>query len=126
MTRQNLLAAAIALIEDVRDDELDDIIALASISSVRTERNRVHLYNNKRFRKIDLVDSASIRQYCLVVMGDSVLHNLCSAETDFLDDLNNARPPGQVANDNVNAIQADDATKGLSESNREAAAKTEC
>ncbi|KAG0428032.1 hypothetical protein HPB47_024964 [Ixodes persulcatus] len=69
---------------------------------------------------------ASIRQYCLVVMGDSVLHNLCSAETDFLDDLNNARPPGQVANDNDNAIQADDAPKGLSESNREAEAKTEC
>ncbi|KAG0443230.1 hypothetical protein HPB47_015155 [Ixodes persulcatus] len=47
MSRQNLLAAAEALIEDESDDELDDIIALASIVSARTDRNRVPLYYEK-------------------------------------------------------------------------------
>ncbi|KAG0425533.1 hypothetical protein HPB47_027305 [Ixodes persulcatus] len=48
------------------------------------------------------------------------------AERDFFDDLNNARPPDQVTNDDDHAIQPDDATRSLSERIREAIAKTEC
>ncbi|KAM7313294.1 protein ALP1-like [Ixodes scapularis] len=80
----------------------------------------------QRFRRMYLVDSASIRQCCLVVMGACVLHNLCNAERDFFDDLNNTRPPDQVTNDDDHAIQPDDATRSLSERIREAIAKTEC
>ncbi|KAG0414401.1 hypothetical protein HPB47_008435 [Ixodes persulcatus] len=47
MARVNLLAVAVALIEDESADELDDIIALASIVSARTDRSRVPLYNDK-------------------------------------------------------------------------------
>ncbi|KAG0413423.1 hypothetical protein HPB47_009427 [Ixodes persulcatus] len=37
----------------------------------------------QRFQKMYLVESASIRQSCLVVMDACVLHNLCNAEKDF-------------------------------------------
>ncbi|KAM7297579.1 hypothetical protein ISCGN_022730 [Ixodes scapularis] len=47
MSRKKLPAAAVALIEYESDDELDDIIALASIVSARTDRNRVPLYYEK-------------------------------------------------------------------------------
>ncbi|KAG0443245.1 hypothetical protein HPB47_015132 [Ixodes persulcatus] len=197
------------VIEDESDDELDDIIALASIVSARTDRNRVPLYYEKspnsyynrskfhsivlqgicddqnrfidvyigfpgsahdarilkespvfedaeagvrsskaalptwkttynmkhgqqrvtientfgllkqRFQRMYLVDSASIRQCCLVVMG------ACRSR-DFFDDLNNARPPDQVTNDDDHAILPDDATRRGSERIREAIAKTEC
>ncbi|KAG0428468.1 hypothetical protein HPB47_024558 [Ixodes persulcatus] len=46
-SRQNLLAAAVALTEEDSDDELDDIIALASIVMARTDRSRVSLYYEK-------------------------------------------------------------------------------
>ncbi|CAN7947694.1 unnamed protein product [Ixodes pacificus] len=80
----------------------------------------------QRFQRMYLVDSASIRQCCLVVMGACVLHNLCNAERDFFDDLNSARPPDQVTNDDDHAIQPDDATRSFSERIREAIAKAEC
>ncbi|KAG0443819.1 hypothetical protein HPB47_014487 [Ixodes persulcatus] len=80
----------------------------------------------QRFQRIYLVDSGSIRQCCLVVMDACVPHNLCNANRDFFDDLNSARPPGQVANDDGHAIYLDDATRSLSERIRVAIAKAEC
>ncbi|KAG0443373.1 hypothetical protein HPB47_015005 [Ixodes persulcatus] len=58
--------------------------------------------------------------------GACVLHNLCNAERDFFDDLNNARLPDQVTNDDDHTIQPDDTTRSLSERIRETIAKTEC
>lgn len=40
MSRRDLLVAAVALIEDEGDNELDDTIALASIVSAQTDRSR--------------------------------------------------------------------------------------
>ncbi|XP_064468954.1 uncharacterized protein LOC135383427 [Ornithodoros turicata] len=39
----------------------------------------------QRFRRLYLVDAASIKQCCLIIMGACVLHNMCNQERDFFD-----------------------------------------
>lgn len=41
----------------------------------------------QQFRRLYLVDAATFKQCCLIIMGACVLHNLCNEERDFFEEL---------------------------------------
>ncbi|XP_072140969.1 uncharacterized protein [Dermacentor andersoni] len=80
----------------------------------------------QRFRRLYLVDAASIKQCVLTVMGACVLHNLCNEERDFFDELRQLPVQEEVVNDEDTDIFIDRGVAGFSESLRENIAQNQC
>ncbi|XP_050042541.1 uncharacterized protein [Dermacentor andersoni] len=80
----------------------------------------------QRFRRLYLVDAASIKQCCLIIMGACVLHNLCNEERDFFEDLQVLPDLEEVGNDEDSGNVVDCSVAGYSECLRKAIAEKQC
>ncbi|KAK8772737.1 hypothetical protein V5799_024017 [Amblyomma americanum] len=78
----------------------------------------------QRFRRLYLVDAASIKQCCLIVMAACVLHNMCNEERDFFEDLEHLPQQEEIDNGEDDDLIFDSA--GNCESMRNAIAQTQC
>ncbi|KAK8765434.1 hypothetical protein V5799_031957 [Amblyomma americanum] len=61
----------------------------------------------QRFRRLYLVDAASIKQCCLIIIAACVLHNMCNDERDFFDELSQLPELEEVENDKDNDLEFD-------------------
>ncbi|KAH9375888.1 hypothetical protein HPB48_008962 [Haemaphysalis longicornis] len=69
----------------------------------------------QRFRRLYLVDTASIKQCCLIIMGACVLHNLCNDERDLFDELQDLPDLEKVGNSEESGVVVDSSVAGYSE-----------
>lgn len=80
----------------------------------------------QRFCRLYLVDAASIKQCCLIIMGACVLHNLCNAERDLFDELQELPQLEEVGNNEESGVIVDRNVAGYSECLRKKIAETQC
>ncbi|KAH7974850.1 hypothetical protein HPB49_020413 [Dermacentor silvarum] len=80
----------------------------------------------QRFRRLYLVDAASIKQCCLIIMGACVLHNLCNEERDFFEELQELPDLEEVGNDEDSGHVVDRSVAGYSECLRKVIAEKQC
>ncbi|KAH6944310.1 hypothetical protein HPB50_002683 [Hyalomma asiaticum] len=66
----------------------------------------------QRFRRLYLVDAATIKQCCLIIMGACVLHNLCNEERDFFEELRELPALDEVGNDEESGLLVDRSVAG--------------
>ncbi|KAH7975470.1 hypothetical protein HPB52_001880 [Rhipicephalus sanguineus] len=80
----------------------------------------------QRFRRLHLVEAASIKQCCSIIMGACVLHNICNEERDFFEELRELPDPEEVGNDDDSGVVVDRSVEGYSECLRKAMAQKQC
>ncbi|KAH9371793.1 hypothetical protein HPB48_000077 [Haemaphysalis longicornis] len=80
----------------------------------------------QRFRRLYLVDAASIKQCCLIIMGACVLHNLCNDERDLFDELQDLPDLEEVGNSEESGVVVDRSVAGYSECLRKKIAEAQC
>ncbi|KAH7950165.1 hypothetical protein HPB49_020379 [Dermacentor silvarum] len=79
----------------------------------------------QRFRRLYFVDTATIKQCCLIVMGACVLHNMCNEERDYFIELQEISELEDVGNDDESDI-TDQSLAAYSENLRNAIAQKQC
>ncbi|KAL1426861.1 hypothetical protein MTO96_017938 [Rhipicephalus appendiculatus] len=80
----------------------------------------------QRFRRLYLVDAASIKQCCSIIMGTCVLHDICNEERDFFEELRELPDLEEVGNDEDSGVVVDHSVEGYSEFLRKAIAQKQC